>query len=124
LGGGSMHHEIGITADRTREMRVIGFGETVMSERLRSVTRSLQAFEQTDLKRLLFRLAANRREKALDFFALRQIADLVTEAENEFPIFAKLFRIRILMNPEDRGNRPVPQLAGDGFVCREHEFFD
>ena len=43
-GQRAMHNEIGITPDRTREMGVVIFGETVVAERLRRVTGALQTF--------------------------------------------------------------------------------
>src|SRR4030095_6354486 len=95
-----------------------------MAERLRRVARALQAFEQTNFQRLLFWLAADRSEKALDFLSMRQIADLVTETQNKLAIFAELFRIRIFVNAVDRRNRAMPELTPNRFIRREHEFFD
>ena len=83
-----MHDQICVAADRAREMQIIRFGQSVMPERLGGVTCALQAFEQTDLQRLLFRFAANRSEKSLDFFSVRKIADFVSKAEDELAIFA------------------------------------
>src|SRR6266513_4522959 len=105
-------------------MEIIRFGQTVMSERLRCVTRPLETFKQTDLERLLFRLAANRSQEPLHLFSLREIADLVAKAQNEFAILTEFFRIRILMNPVNRGNGSVPQLARDRLVRGQHEFFN
>src|SRR5437667_233697 len=98
-----MYYEIGITVDRICEMKVIGFGETIVSEQLHDITDSLQTFEQTDLEHLLFQLTTNQNKKTLDFFTLQQITNFITETKNEFPIFTKLFKIQILMNPEDHG---------------------
>ena len=53
-----MHHEIGVAADGAGEMRVVRLREAVVAERLRGITRALQAFEQPDLERLFFRFAA------------------------------------------------------------------
>src|SRR6202011_4332248 len=97
FGQRSMHDQIGVAPNRTGEMEIIRLGQTVMSERLRRVARPLQTFEQTDLKCLFFRLTADRGQKSLYFFPVREIADFVTKAENEFAIFAEFFRIGIFM---------------------------
>jgi hypothetical protein len=54
----TMYDEIGIAANRTREMRVVVLRQSVVTERLRRITRALQTLEQPDLQRLLFRFAA------------------------------------------------------------------
>src|ERR1051325_2153714 len=119
-----MDNQIGIPADWTREMQIIRLGQTVMAKRLPRVPRSLQTFEETNFERLLFWFAANRGEKSLHFFALREIAHFVTETQNEFPIFAELFWIGIFMNAINRRNRAMPKFARDRFVGGEHKFFD
>src|SRR5437762_1506678 len=104
----AMDHEIGVASDWTGEMEVMGFGQTIMSEGLCRVSRPLQTFEQTDLECLLFRLALDRRQKSLDFFAVREIADFVTKAENEFAIFSEFFRIGIFMHAVNCRNGAMP----------------
>src|SRR5438876_221630 len=93
-----MDHQVGIAPDRAGEVKIVCFGQTVMSERLHGVTRPLQALEQANLERLLFRFAADRSEKTLHFFAIRKIAYLVTETQNKLSVFAKLLRVWILVN--------------------------
>src|ERR1700719_211886 len=119
-----MDHQIGIAPDRTREVKIVCFGQTVMAERLRGVTRPLQALEQANLERLFFRFAADRSKKPLYLFTIRKIAYFVTETQNKLSVFAKLVRVRILVNAVNCGERSMPQLTRDRFVRREHEFFD
>ena len=88
-----MNNQIGVAADRTREMQIVRLGQTVMTERLGRVTRPLQTLEQAYFEGLLFGLAADRSEKALHFFAIGKITDFVAEAQNEFAVFAELLRI-------------------------------
>ena len=108
FGQRAMDHQIGVTPDRTGEMEVIGFGQTVMSEGLRRISRPLQTFEQTDLECLLFRLTADRGQKSLYFFPMREIADFVAKAENEFALFSEFFRIGIFMHAVNRRDRAMP----------------
>ena len=60
-----MDDEIGITPDRAGEMSIIRFGQSIMTERLRQITRPFQALEQTDFQRLFLWLAPERVEQAL-----------------------------------------------------------
>src|SRR5580704_12276806 len=55
---------------------------------------------------------------------MRKISDFVAKAQNEFAIFAELFRIRVFVNAVNSGDRAMPQLARYRFVGCEHEFFD
>jgi len=48
-----MHHQIGITPDRAREMQIIRLRQAVMAERLGRVARAFQTFEESDLEGLL-----------------------------------------------------------------------
>ena len=66
-----MHDQIGIAANWTGKVRVVGLGQTVMSKRLWQVARAFQALEQTNFQGLLLRLPAKRREQALQFYAMR-----------------------------------------------------
>ena len=57
-GKNTMDDEIGITTDRTREMGVIIFRQTEVTERLGGVARALQTFQESDFQGLLLRFAA------------------------------------------------------------------
>src|SRR4029450_2900628 len=83
----TMHNQISTTANRAREMQVIGFSQSVMAKWLRKIARTFQAFEQTDLERLLLRFSANRSKQSLHLSPMRQVADFVTKAEHELAVF-------------------------------------
>jgi hypothetical protein len=67
---GTMHYQIGVTPDRTGEMQIIRFCQTVMSERLRIVAGTFETFEQSDLQRLFFGLSADFGKQSLQFRAM------------------------------------------------------
>src|SRR5437879_12194664 len=120
----AMHDQVRITPDRTREMRIVIFGQPVMSKRLGKVTRPLQTFEQGDLERLLFRFPANGSKQALQLGPMRQIADLIIKAERELAILREFLRVRIFMHPINRRNRALLQLARDRLIRGQHAFLD
>src|SRR5262249_44178651 len=55
---------------------------------------------------------------------MSQIANFIIKAQRELTILSKLVRIWIFMNAVYRWNCALLQFACDGFVCRQHEFFD
>src|SRR5262249_41138994 len=119
-----MYDEIGITPDRTGEMQVIGFCQTVMAERPSIVARTLKTFKQTDLQRLLFGLSAEFRKQSLQFSAMHQIANFVTKTERELTVLSELFQIGFLVNAINCWKCALFQFPSDRFVCGQHEFFD
>src|SRR5438132_2482835 len=60
----------------------------------------------------------------MNFLSMRKIVDLVAKAENEFAILTELFRGGIFVDAINCRDRPLPQLARDRFIGREHEFFN
>src|ERR1051326_4067832 len=50
----AMHHQVGITPDRTREMQIVRFCQAIMTERLGSISCTFETFQQSHLERLLF----------------------------------------------------------------------
>src|SRR5438309_4071977 len=95
-----------------------------MPERLGRVACALQTLEQRDLERLLFGLATDCGQQALQLGTMGQIPHSIIEAENEFSILSEFLRVWIFMNAIDGGNRPFRKLARDSLVCCQHEFFD
>src|SRR5947208_14554884 len=99
-----MHHQIGITPNRTGEMEIVIFRQPIMPQRLRQIARAFQTFEQTNFQRLLFRFPAKRSEQTLELGAMRKIADLVVKTEHELAIFRQLLRVWIFVDTVDRWN--------------------
>src|ERR1051325_11670679 len=96
-----MHHQIGITTNRTGEMQVIDFLQAIMPERTRIVARAFETLQQTDFQCLFFRLSTKLSQQSLQFSAIRQVPHLVTKTEREFTVLCKLFRIWVFMNTID-----------------------
>src|SRR5438876_11925402 len=119
-----MHHEIGITPNRTGEMQIIRLSQSVMAERLRSVPCALQTFEQSDLEGLLFGFSTECGQQPLQLSAMGQIADLVVKAKHEFAILCQFLRVWIFVNTVDSGNCAILEFACDSLICRQHELFD
>src|SRR4029077_14975416 len=120
----TVHHQIGVTPNRTGEMQVICLGQPIMAERLRRVTGAFQTFKQTDLERLLFRFSTDCRQQSLQLCTMSQIANLVIKAKHEFAILCQFFWVWIFVDAIDGRNRALFQLARDSLVCGQHEFFD
>src|SRR5689334_16628851 len=95
-----------------------------MPERLGRIACAFQTLEQRDLERLLFGLATDCGQQALQLSAMGQIPNLIIEAENEFSILSEFLRVWIFVNAIDGGNRPLLELTRDSLVCRQHELFD
>src|SRR5262249_36561224 len=97
---------------------------TVMTERDRGITSTLQTFQQPDLQSLLFRLAAKGFDQSLQLASLGQITHFKSMAENEFAIFRQLLGIRVFVYAIDRRDEAVLQVPPHRFVGRDHEFLD
>src|SRR3954469_3126121 len=93
-----MHDQIGIAPDRTGEVQVICFCQTVMPERPRIIASAFKTFQQTNLQRLLFGFSADFGKQSLQFSAMRQIPNFVTKTERELAVLCELFRIWILVH--------------------------
>src|SRR5947208_16111124 len=120
----AVHHEIGITPNRTGEMQIIRLGQSIVTERLRSVACAFQTFEQSDLESLLFGLSTECGKQPLQLHAMGQIADLVVKAKHEFAILCEFLRVWIFVNTIDSGNREILEFTCDSLICRQHELFD
>jgi hypothetical protein len=57
-----MDVKVSVAPDRAGEMGVVDFGQTIMTQRRRGVTCTLQTFEQRNLERMLFRGSPDRCE--------------------------------------------------------------
>src|ERR1700757_3018147 len=95
-----------------------------MPERLGRVACAFQTLEQCDLERLLFRLATDCGQQALQLSSIGQIPNSMIEAENDFSILSEFLRVWIFVNAINGGNRALLKLPRDSFVCCQHEFFD
>src|SRR5438128_12409648 len=95
-----------------------------MTQRLRSVARTLQTFEQSDLKSLLFGFSTDCCEQPLQFSAMGQVAHPVVKAKHKFAILCEFVRVWIFVNAVYGGNRELLELPRDSFVRSQHEFFD
>src|SRR5262249_48111637 len=85
---------------------------------------AFQAFEKSDLERLLFGLATDCGQQALQLSAMGQIPNSIIEAENELSILSEFLRVWVLVDAIDGGNRPLLELTRDSLVCHQHELFD
>src|SRR6266542_6265167 len=97
----AMHHQIGITPDGTGEMQIICFRQAIMTQRLRIVSGALEAFEQSDLERLLLGLSTDCAEQPLQLSAMSQIANPVIKAKHECSILGEFFRVWVFVDAID-----------------------
>lgn len=119
-----MHGEVGVAADGAGEMAVIGFGESVVPQRLRGVARALERTQQARFEKVFFGRAGNAFEELLDFAARVRMADGVAEGAREFAPFLQFLGIGVFMDAGKDGDFPTAKLGGDGLVGEEHELLD
>ena len=120
----TMHQQICITANRAREMGVIGFGEPVVTERIGRISRFAQTSQKADFQCGFLRSSHHYFQKPLHFAPLRKIAYLNPVRPDLVSIVGESLRIRFLMNPVDGWNQSFSGLPGDQFVRQEHELLD
>ena len=105
-------------------MAVVGFGQTVVTERFDVVLRALQALEQTELDHMLIGIPLGGIKQLLHMHAIAQIAHLITKAAGDFSKAIQLIKIRIFMHPIHRGLLPTFQRKRHRVIGSEHAFFD
>src|SRR5205823_3691803 len=99
-------------------------GKAVMPDWVRGVDRLSQASQQADFQCAFLWSANDCLQETLHFAALREITHLDTIRPDLFPIVADPLRVRVLMNPVDRWNPPIPGFPGNHFVRQNHELLD
>ena len=121
-----MHEEIGIAADRRREVQVVGRREAEVADVDHVVHRLAQRAQEQEVERALHRLAVQRREEVLEL--ARRAAGLGVEVDAErVRQLGELLQALVgghVVDAPHRVELALAEVARDGFVGREHEVLD
>ena len=95
-----------------------------MAERIRRITRALEALKETDLERTRVGFALEAVEELLEFRAMTEVTRLHAVGGGEFPIVVELLGLRLLVDAVDVWLFAVLEMARDQLVGEKHQLLD
>ena len=123
----AMHDQVGIAADRGREMRVVLRREAEVPEAERVVPRLLHRSQHQRGNRALFRRAANPIDQLLEMFRPHRAsgrAEAVAKRLDELFEFRDLLLVRRLVDAMQRGHPLLDEVFRHRLVRQQHELLD
>ena len=122
-----MHDQVGISADRRREVTVVGRREGVVPAALLGVEGLALGAQEEIVQEALLRLPFDLLEQPLEGRRrdLGQVSlELVAEALEDFLQVDEAVRVGAVVDPVDRRLLGEEELLRHGLVGREHELLD